>query len=180
MSSEEELAARLDEDEATASYAGPARVAWLTYCDDEGQMLYTTVAAGGDPSPWCAAGKELADPASVRVIYDPARMRRYVEAGRAIISELKGEGHGWAEHEPAYYAGLDYAVRSLNGVYDESWARRAFCALTAFAACGESSGPSDLDSPSCRRMPSRRRACWADRKSTRLNSSHLGISYAVF
>src|SRR5262245_63862529 len=23
-------------------------------------------------------------------------------------------------------------------------------------------------------------ACWSDRKSTRLNSSHLGISYAVF
>ena len=120
MNSEDELGARLDEDEATVSYAGPVRVAWLTYRDDEGQMLYTTVAAGDDHSPWCAAGKELADPASVRVIYDPARMRRYVEAGRAIISESKGEGHGWAEHEPAYYAGLDFAVQRLNEVYDES------------------------------------------------------------
>ncbi|MGH8921887.1 MAG: hypothetical protein ACRD0H_26690, partial [Actinomycetes bacterium] len=50
--------ARLDEDEATAHYAGPARIAWLTYRDDQGQMRYTTVAAGEDHAPWVADGHE--------------------------------------------------------------------------------------------------------------------------
>lgn len=83
------LNARLDEDEATASYAGPARIAWLTYRDADGQMLYTTVAAGEDHAPWVADGKELPPPASARVVYDPARVLREVEAGRHLTAEYR-------------------------------------------------------------------------------------------
>lgn len=80
------LRARLDEDEATVSYAGPARVAWLTLHDGEGRMLYTTVAASdGDGDPWVADGKEVAEPALARVVYDPARALREVEAKRAVL-----------------------------------------------------------------------------------------------
>jgi len=83
------LKARLDELAATASYAGPARIAWLTYRDDQGAMLYTTVAAGGDHAPWVADGHELPGPASARIVYDPARVLREVEAKRAIIERYK-------------------------------------------------------------------------------------------
>src|SRR5205814_10413211 len=44
---------------------------------------------------------------------------------------------------------------------------------------GSSSRPSSSRRSGPRR-PSVRRRVWRDRKSTRLNSSHLGISYAVF
>lgn len=77
------LTARLDEDEATANYSGPARIAWLTYRDDFGQMLYTTVATGGDP--WVADGHELPEPASARIVYDPARGLRGVAAKRRVL-----------------------------------------------------------------------------------------------
>src|SRR5256885_5973685 len=44
--------------------------------------------------------------------------------------------------------------------------------------------PSASDNAAIRRLPSRSKNSWfeseRDRKSTRLNSSHLGISYAVF
>src|SRR5262245_62441631 len=36
------------------------------------------------------------------------------------------------------------------------------------------------NSPTCSSRPSRSGSASSDRKSTRLNSSHLGISYAVF
>jgi len=90
MSSDEELItslkAHLDEDEATARYSGPAVVAWLTLRDDAGQLRYTTVAAtsGDSDDVWCADGHVL-EPASVRVVYDPARALREVAAKRAIL-----------------------------------------------------------------------------------------------
>jgi hypothetical protein len=81
------LSARLDEAEATAHHAGPALVAWLTVRRDGGELAYTTVAAGGegDFDPWVADGREIPEPASVRVVYDPARALREVTAMRAIL-----------------------------------------------------------------------------------------------
>lgn len=87
------LLARLAEDQATASCAGPARIAWLTYLDDNGQMLYTTVAAGEDHAPWVADGHELPEPTSARIVYDPARALREVAAKREIVG---GEDDGLA------------------------------------------------------------------------------------
>jgi Family of unknown function (DUF6221) len=85
-------AARLDEAEAAAWDSGPARIAWLTYRDDAGHMLYTTVAAGGEgDGAWAADGKELAAPASARVVYDPARKLRDVEAKRKILALYKDQ-----------------------------------------------------------------------------------------
>jgi hypothetical protein len=94
--------ARLDEDEATARYSGPALVAWLTFCDEQGQMSYTTVAAGGqgDWDSWVADGHELPEPASARVVYDPGRALReagakrkrlalYLDAKEALKTALK-------------------------------------------------------------------------------------------
>ena len=85
------LRARLDEDAAAAHDSGSALVAWLTYRDDAGQMLYTTVASGGegDWDVWVANGQELPAPASARVVYDPARVLREVEARRAILARYE-------------------------------------------------------------------------------------------
>jgi Family of unknown function (DUF6221) len=97
------LAARLDEKEAVASHSGPAHVAWLTYRDDEGRLLYTTVAAaddlgpevpaGDEESPWSADGHELPSPASARVVYDPARALREVAADRTLLRERERLAH---------------------------------------------------------------------------------------
>src|SRR5262245_66155564 len=54
--------------------------------------------------------------------------------------------------------------------------------LFPYTTLFRSQGPVDLQrchSVGCDRVAERDRAC-RDRKSTRLNSSHLGISYAVF
>lgn len=83
------LAARLDETEHTAHWSGPALVAWLTYRDDDGQMLYTTVAAGEEHVPWIADGHELPEPSSSSIVYDPARVLREVEAGRRILARYE-------------------------------------------------------------------------------------------
>jgi hypothetical protein len=74
--------ARLAEKEAPAHFSGPAKVAWLTYLDDQGQMLYTTVAAGDDDQPWCADGHELPAPASASVVYDPGDRAALHEVGQ--------------------------------------------------------------------------------------------------
>lgn len=80
------IKAQLDEDEAGAHSSGPARVAWLTYRKDSGEMLYTTVAAEvGHGDVWIADGRELAPPASAMVVYDPARVLADVAAKRAVI-----------------------------------------------------------------------------------------------
>lgn len=83
------LTARFDEDQATAHYSGPAHVAWLAYRDDLGRMLYTTVAAGNDGGPWVADGHDLATPASVRVVYDPARLLAEVAAKRIVLEQWR-------------------------------------------------------------------------------------------
>jgi hypothetical protein len=85
--------ARLAEDEATVRYAGPARIAWLTYRDDEGQMLYTTVAAADGCGPWVADGKELPEPASVLTMYDPARALRDIESARKLLAVIQAMPH---------------------------------------------------------------------------------------
>ena len=95
------IRARLDEEEKTAREAGDARIAWLTYCDEQGKMLYTTVAAtGGDV--WVAAGKELSAPATALIVYDPARVLTDVEAKRGMLRQLIVEGHA-----------LDYCDRCM-------------------------------------------------------------------
>jgi hypothetical protein len=45
--------------------------------------------------------------------WDPLRVQAIMGAVRAIIAESEGEGHGWAEHEPSYYAGVWFAVLAL-------------------------------------------------------------------
>lgn len=82
------LRARLDEEAATARSVGPACIAWLTLCDSDGNLRYTTVAAelgeeGGQG--WVADGKEIPDPAFTRIVYDPARVLREVDADRKLL-----------------------------------------------------------------------------------------------
>lgn len=92
-------------DEATAELAGPARVAWLTLRNDDGSMRYTTVAAGVNgefDEPWCADGHEIENPASVRVVYDPARSRRRVRATRELVAEILAERHEYVPGDEYY------------------------------------------------------------------------------
>lgn len=79
------LTARLDEAEATARWSGPARIAWLTYRNDVGEVRYTTVASTHDEEHWAADGRELAIPTSVRVVWDPNCVLREVAAKRQIL-----------------------------------------------------------------------------------------------
>lgn len=89
------LTARLDEDEAAAYYSGPARVAWLTYCDDSGRMLYTTVAASNDEDdPWVADGHDLPSPTAACIVFDPARVLAEVKAKRRVLARHHDDGNG--------------------------------------------------------------------------------------
>ena len=115
MNSEEELAARLDEDEAAAKLAAREGGAWTQGDPGQGSCAITSLGGTvvydeGSPDEYQAA--HIAR-------HDPARALRFVAAVRAIIRESSGEGHGWAEHEPAYYAGLEFAVVALTGIYHE-------------------------------------------------------------
>lgn len=83
------IEARLDEDEKTAHHSGPARVAWLTFRDEAGQMLYTVAASDHGEADWIADGKVLAAPASASVVYDPARVPR---VGTGLASEQPETG----------------------------------------------------------------------------------------
>lgn len=97
------FAKRLDEDKAAAGLAGEGLIAWLTYRDAAGQMDYTTVAAGGgDGGPWRADGKELPEPASVRVVWDQARELREIEAKRQVLTRWQ-------------FARNQAAVHAVNG-----------------------------------------------------------------
>lgn len=108
------LAARLDEAEQNISYAGPARIAWLTYLRDDGQLAYTTIAAGVDNSPWVADGRELPEPASVRVIWDPARELRAITAKRAILADCTAKLR-YPANAPMY----NLAIRTLRNLAAE-------------------------------------------------------------
>jgi hypothetical protein len=81
--------ARLDEDEARVYREGTPPngvIAWLTYLEADGSMGYTTVAHGDTvDGRWIADGRELAPPANVLVVHDPARVLREVAAKRAIL-----------------------------------------------------------------------------------------------
>lgn len=118
-SDEEKLTAYLDEDEATAravdDNSAPRDGQWQprgrhALETHNGWVLARAGSSGHDFRPGVV--EHIAR-------YDPARVLRYVEAVRAIIRESSGEGHGWAEHEPAYYAGLGYAVTLLAGIYED-------------------------------------------------------------
>lgn len=115
------LKARLDEDEETASYAGPAYIAWLTINVGTDGMFYTTVAARhGDWEPWVADGHEIPEPVSARVVYDPARVRREVEAARMLVTAYEDQ-QGW----------LASAGDPDTGPSSPEWTRGAVDALLA-------------------------------------------------
>ena len=83
--------ARLDEAERTIYREGTPPhgvIAWLTYNQPDGSMGYTTV-AHGDSGVWVADGKELPEPASVLVVYDPKRALRDIAAKRAVVAEYE-------------------------------------------------------------------------------------------
>jgi hypothetical protein len=141
VSSEEELAARLDEDEATAKAAAQSGSQFAEPGGHDPRWQRMEGHNGGEIRDMCShPGYELHErraghPRGCIVVFDegapgpeqaahiarhdPARALRFVDAVRAIIRESNGEGHGWAEHEPAYYAGLNFAVIALAGAYDE-------------------------------------------------------------
>lgn len=85
--------ARLDEAEQVIYREGSPPhgvIAWLTYLRPDGSMGYTTVAHGdGEGGPWIFDGKELPEPASVLVVYDPVRSLRHIAAGRAVIGRYQ-------------------------------------------------------------------------------------------
>jgi hypothetical protein len=83
------LNAVLDRDEQTALAAGEARIAWLTYRDDDGRMRYTSVAAESGDGAWVAAGEEMPEHSSALIVYDPARTIREVEALRQVINDYR-------------------------------------------------------------------------------------------
>jgi hypothetical protein len=84
------LTARLDEATRSAEASGPHPVAWLTFCDADGQLQYTAVGASaderGESGIWIVDGKEVPAPAFVHVIYDPALVLREVAAKRRIVA----------------------------------------------------------------------------------------------
>jgi hypothetical protein len=112
------LRARLDEDEAVVEMSGPHPVAWLTYRDTDGQMLYTTVASsayeqvGNDPL-WIVDGKEVASPAHYTVVYNPAKVRREIAAKRLVLEECEY----WEERVEA---GAVYEGKPANPVKQRS------------------------------------------------------------
>ena len=81
-------AARLDDAERTVYQEGSPPhgvIAWLTYLAPGGGMGYATVAHGDSADgPWIADGRELPEPASALVVYDPVRSLRHIAAGRAV------------------------------------------------------------------------------------------------
>ena len=125
MSTEKGLAARLDEDEAAAKAAvEETAAAWRAEPnagEDWWAVMYTGPSTIRPYDEFDYPVAERVDRAGAAhiALNDPARALRFIAAVRAIIRESSGEGHGWAEHEPAYYAGLDFALIALGGIYDE-------------------------------------------------------------
>lgn len=136
------LGSCIAEDEDAAHYSGPALVAWLTLRDDEGRLLYTTVAASDNGEDWVADGKEVSTVASPDVVYDPARALRDAAFKRVVLAEHKrGDnppGHaawfpcvkcyersGWPVMWPCL------TVRALIPVYEDRRGYERFANLVA-------------------------------------------------
>jgi hypothetical protein len=122
VNSEEELAARLDEDEASAKAATETVGQWFKPGPGAGEWSVRNNRAIVE----CPTGIIAFDegcPTDDQAVHiarnDPARVLRFVAAVREIIRESSGEDHPEFAYEPAYYAGLDFAVRALAGIYDE-------------------------------------------------------------
>lgn len=117
------LAERLDETEQNIAYVGPARIAWLTYLRDDGQMDYTTIAAGDDGSLWWANGRELPEPASVRVVWDPARERREIKAKRDRLNAYLAIARAAETDDTRWRAGelfaMEACVRADAAIYSD-------------------------------------------------------------
>ena len=109
------VSARMDELESTVSDAGPGRVAWLTFRDEAGQILYTTVASDDDFGPWTADGHELPTPASVRVVYDPECVKADVAVWRRLLVEYRSLGldakFAGTERETGFHLALSAALK---------------------------------------------------------------------
>jgi hypothetical protein len=127
-SNEEKLAAWLDEDEAAANAAAQSGNQFAHAGGHDPCWHRDPGNSGGEVRDMCSPrghivvfdeGAPGSEQAAHIARHDPARVLRYVEAVRAIIRESSGEGHGWAEREPAYYAGLGYAVNLLAEVYED-------------------------------------------------------------
>ena len=136
-SGKEDLAASLDEDQRLAEAAAPGP--WVLANNDSDpywngfkwDFSENASARHNVTRSWHVKGPHVTIQSATNDAYfvpdlkhitrhDPARALRYVEAVRAIVKESSGEGHGWAEREPSYYAGLDFALQRLAEVYDES------------------------------------------------------------
>src|SRR5256885_17000012 len=123
------------------------------------------------------AGAELADMEFVQ--FHPTALN--VEgAPRFLLSEaLRGEGGVLRNaagkrfmpryNDAAELAPRDVVTRSIVAEMERTATRTVFLDMTAFDAAHLR-----------RRFPKIYSTCMRDRKSTRLNSSHLVISYAVF
>lgn len=134
------LTARLDEAARGAEASGPHVVAWLTFCDADGQLQYTAVGSSaderGESGIWIVDGKEAPTPTFVHAIYDPALALREVEAKRRIMArhkpvgpsryrtvrdELNCEGCGWeGEHGDPVTEDIDECpeLRDLASIYE--------------------------------------------------------------
>lgn len=76
--------------ETLVATEGTGRVAWLTYRDENGSMLYTTVAAGGPNDNWVVNGREVFDYAHVQVIYDEDVVRADLDVKLDIVRRYRG------------------------------------------------------------------------------------------
>lgn len=125
------LEARLADAEAAVHHAGEGPAAWVTVCDEAGQMLYTTVAheMEGEDDGWIADGREIVDP-SPTVFYDTDRALRDFEAKRMILTRwrtacnqadvARANGGGpEAEAWEKIAGALELDVRSLAAVWDD-------------------------------------------------------------
>ena len=124
------LTARVDDAERCVYSEGDPPngvIAWLTYREPDGSMSYTTVAHGRTAAgPWTAGGRELAPPASVLVVHDPARVLREVEAKRRILARY--EDCLARMEDPAYPQSVaadqareyeDFVLPNLAAVYSD-------------------------------------------------------------
>lgn len=124
------LRAALDEDEAVAKACGEDHICpdarsgrWqvvgdrhVRYDNGAGEIL-RSVDVTGRSCMWYEQIRVAGDPdghvAAHIARHDPARVLAVTAAIRAIIAESEGEGRGWDECEPAYYAGVQFAVLAL-------------------------------------------------------------------
>lgn len=88
------LRARLDEDEASVYAWDSDAEACVGTVWTGNEPGYTTVASRRGEGPWIADGREVLNARHGRVLYDPARVLREVEAKRRIVDDVVPEVEG--------------------------------------------------------------------------------------